>query len=103
MEDFTEDQREGLDLFAQILEANARSSARASNDLTSFWAEDAKRMATMYIEFFQAVDKAAEVVTSRRLEKVLDYGATALHAAERIIEGADHLINLFDEANEEKD
>ena len=95
--------RAGLELFGQIVSANAAAAARSSNDLTSYWAEQAKTMAEIYLTFFEAADRAADVVTSRRLEKVLAAALSGTDTAARIIEGAEHVLSVFDPEAEESE
>lgn len=88
--------RDALDLFGSIVSAQAAAAASASNDLTALWAEQAKSMAEVYIRLFQAVDKAAAVVTTRELEKVLAAGYQALDMAHTIRDEADRTLATFD-------
>jgi hypothetical protein len=93
--------KDSLDLLAAIMSNNAANAAAVSNSVTTYWAEQAKHMAELYIKLFTSVDKAADVVTTRRMEKVLAAGSRGLDTADRIIEGAAHVLDLFDPDNQE--
>lgn len=93
--------RDALELMAAILSNNAANAAAMSNSVTSYWAEQAKHMAELYVKLFESVDRAADAVTTRRMEKVLAAGAQALNTADRIIEGANYALATFDPDNQE--
>ncbi len=80
---------EAVELMAQIVSRNAADAAYLHNQINDGLRADLTRMAQAYIDLFQAVDKAAGVVTTRALEKALSRGVDALDRAYRIVEKED--------------
>lgn len=73
------------DLFCAILEQNARDSQHISNALLEYSEGQALDLAAAFVAFYDLVDKAAAVVTTRQLEWALAQYSVEREAALRYL------------------